>query len=107
MSYASYILDRINELCEKTGTSRYQLAKNSGIPESSLSNLFNKKHTPRLETLDKICDAFGITLAQFFSDSELFPNVTEDVRQFTELWQELNTEERRLTITYLRGLKRK
>ena len=102
MSYASYILDRINELCEKTGTSRYQLAKNSGIPESSLSNLFNKKHTPRLETLDKICDAFGITLAQFFAEGELV-ELTPEMKELFKNWTKLSEEKKNILMQMIKA----
>ena len=36
------VYDRIDELCEQRGWSRYKLVEESGIPQSSFYNMFNK-----------------------------------------------------------------
>ena len=57
---------RIAELCEARSWSYYRLAKASGIPYSTLSTMLHKSNVPSLPSLMKICQGFGITLAQFF-----------------------------------------
>ena len=59
-------LQRIKELLNERGWTMYQLAQKSGIPQSTLSNLFIRNNAPTIQTLEKICEAFGITLAEFF-----------------------------------------
>ena len=67
------ILERINELRNKRGWSIYKLAEESGITQSTLANMFSRGTLPSLTTLKQLCDAFGITMAQFFeSDSNGF-----------------------------------
>ena len=61
-----YVLERIEELCDKEGWSHYVLAKRSGISQSTISNMFSRTNQPTFITVAKICDAFGITMAQFF-----------------------------------------
>ena len=62
------ILNRINELRNKRGWSIYKLAEESGITQSTLANMFSRQTSPSLTTLKQLCDAFGISMAQFFED---------------------------------------
>lgn len=62
------VLDRINELRKKQGWSLYKLSEESGVSQSTLSNMFVRKTNPSIATLSMICDAFGITLAEFFNE---------------------------------------
>ena len=67
------ILDRINELRNNRGWSIYKLAEESGITQSTLANMFSRKTMPSISTLKSLCDAFDITLSQFFEfDSKNF-----------------------------------
>ena len=56
----NYIVERIEQLCEKRHITRYRLAQLSGIPQSSISTLLNRKSVPTIPTLEKICEGFGI-----------------------------------------------
>lgn len=102
-----YIANRINELCEKQGISRYQLSKQCGLSESSISNLINRKSDPQCSTISKICDGFGITMSQFFADSDYCYSLTKDQFAILELWQSLSDIEKRLVEAYIRGIKKK
>lgn len=62
------ILERINYLRNKRGWSIYKLSEESGITQSTLANMFSRQTLPSLSTLKQLCDAFGITLSQFFED---------------------------------------
>ena len=59
--------DRIIQLREVAGISQYRLAKITGIPQSSLSRYEMGQNQPSVDMLSKICDALGVTLAEFFS----------------------------------------
>ena len=62
------IKQRITELMQCHGWSEYRLAKESGLSISTISNMFNRNTLPSISTLQVICDSFGISLAQFFSE---------------------------------------
>lgn len=51
---------------EARGWSEYQLAEHAGLPQSTISSWYHKNLIPTLPSLEKICDAFGITLSQLF-----------------------------------------
>lgn len=63
------ILERITQLRKERHWSEYQLAEKSGLTQSTISSWYRKNMLPSIPSLSKICDAFGITLSQFFLDS--------------------------------------
>ena len=60
------VLNKITQLREERNWSEYQLAERSGLTQSTISSWYRKNMTPSIPSLSKICDAFGITLSQFF-----------------------------------------
>ncbi len=64
------ILDKISELRRQRGWSEYQLSLRSGLTQSTISSWYRKNTLPTLPSLEKICEAFGISLSQFFMDEE-------------------------------------
>lgn len=63
---------KIIALCNARGWSIYELSLQSGITQSSLTSMLNRGNPPKIENLQTICDAFGITLAQFFVTNEQY-----------------------------------
>ncbi len=58
---------RILELITQRGWSEYKLAKESGLAQSTIATLFRRNTLPSVTTIEAICDAMGITMAQFFT----------------------------------------
>lgn len=72
-------LVKITRLLNERNWSLYKLAKESCIPYSSLNSLFQKNNQPTISTLEKICDGFHITMAEFFMDDTPFREKTYDI----------------------------
>lgn len=64
------ILDKITQLRLERNWSEYQLAERSGLTQSTISSWYRKNMLPTIPSLTRICDAFGITLSQFFLESK-------------------------------------
>ena len=62
------VLEKVKRLQEERGWSTYKLAYEAGLTQSTLSNMFARGTCPTVDTLEKICDAFGISLAEFFEE---------------------------------------
>ena len=60
------VIQHIQDLCKERSWTYYRLAKEADIPYSTLNNMVNRTNIPTIPTLQKLCDAFGITLSQFF-----------------------------------------
>ena len=62
------ILERITYYRKQKNWTEYQLAEHSGLTQSTISSWYRKNMYPTIPSLEKICNAFGITLSQFFAD---------------------------------------
>ena len=84
---------RIQELMAQRQWSEYRLAIASGLSQSTIANIFSRNTTPSIATLESICSAFGITLAQFFSDGEMV-ELTPEQREMFSAWSSLSTHQK-------------
>ncbi|MBQ3018728.1 MAG: helix-turn-helix transcriptional regulator [Clostridia bacterium] len=66
-------LKRIKDLLSERNWTMYQLSQRAKIPQSTLSNLFIRNNAPTIQTLEKICEAFGITMTEFFGGEASLP----------------------------------
>ena len=64
------VWDRITELRNSRGWTNYRIAKEAGIPQSTLQTWLAKEMAPPIEAVEKICDVFDITLSEFFYDKK-------------------------------------
>ena len=62
--------NRIRQLMNERGWTIYRLAQESGLSQTTISNIFKRNNQPSLPTVNAICDACGITLAQFFAEDD-------------------------------------
>lgn len=98
------VIARIQQLVTLKGWSYYRLAKQSGIPYSTLNTMMLKTNAPSIATLTKICHGLGISLAQFFDESCQPEPLTDEQRQCLEAWEGLDKIGREKAIAYMRGL---
>lgn len=83
---------RIKQLMEERGWTDYRLAKEANLSHSTVTNMFNRNNAPTLPTLEAVCKAFGITLAQFFSEGDE-DSLTEEQRTLFSKWSTLTEEQ--------------
>ena len=87
------ILDRLKELQQRHGWSDYKIAKEAGLSPNTVSNIYRRNNTPSLVTLEALCKAFGITMAQFFAEGEMI-EVTPELRTLFDKWTTLTEEQK-------------
>ena len=85
---------RIRELMAERGWTDYRLAKESGLSHSTITNMFNRNNAPTLPTLEAVCAAMGITLAQFFADSSDSASLTDEQRSLFAKWSTLTDKQK-------------
>lgn len=95
------ILGMIRKNREARGWTEYQLAERSGLPQSTISSWYQKGMTPSFSSLEKICDAFGLTLSQFFADGELRLALTPAQHTLLEKWTRLSPTQQRALLTVM------
>lgn len=85
---------RIQELREAAGLSGRKLAGAAGIAPSFLSELENDLGNPTIGTVNKLCKALGITLADFFAPAgQGAEPLPPELRRLLEKARELTPEE--------------
>ena len=84
------ILNKIEELRKQNNWSIYKLSIESGITMSTTTNMFARKTLPSITTLTAICEAFGITLSQFFASEDFGTVVSEDENELLNNYRKLS-----------------
>lgn len=97
-------LTRIEQLCKERGWSHYKLAKEMEIPANNISNLFRRSSTPSIYTLRKICDAFGITMSQFFLENQDYVIANENQLTILKKYMLLTGEQKKMAEAYIDGM---
>ena len=100
----TYVIERIKQICAEKGWSDYRLAKECGIPSSTVHNILHKVSAPSFVSLLKICNGLGITMAQFFAEDGDLIDLTGEQREVLELYNHLSIHDKEIAIAYLRGL---
>lgn len=95
------ILARITSHRISRNWTEYQLAQQSGIPQSTISTWYRKKMLPTLSSLDKICLAFDMTLAQFLSENDGLTEITPDQRELLDKWELLSPIQKKAFLTLM------
>ncbi len=96
------VIEKIERLRKERGWSVNYLAMEAEITQSTLNNVFGRHSEPKLSTLRAICDAFGITLSEFFDEG------TKDSAEDGELIRRvrsLSQEQKTALLTLLRSIK--
>ena len=102
VSAADFIGPRIKELCDKQQITKYRLSQMTGVTQTVLSRIIKGENVPTIQTIEKICFALNISLAQFFAKAENPPDLTAEQKEIIETWNGLNPEERERLMKIIR-----
>lgn len=80
MDTCENVKNRLLFLCGQKGITINGLATESGIPPSTIKNIFHgKSKNPGVVTLKKLCDGLDISIAEFF-DTEIFRSLEQEIK---------------------------
>lgn len=97
-------LGRIRHFMNKQGWTEYRLAKESGLSQSTITNMFSRNTAPSIPTLEAICGAFGITLSQFFAERDKLVELTEDQLAMFYRWSRLTKRQKELIAELIENM---
>ena len=98
------VLDRILQLRMERGWSEYRLAEESGIAQTTISFWLRKQICPSIPSLERICGAYHITLAQFFSYDNACPDLTEKQAMLLHQFSRLSVRQQDALLELLQAL---
>lgn len=98
------VLERITYYRKQKGWTEYQLAEESGLTQSTISSWYRKNMIPSLPSLEKICNAYNITLSQFFSSDDENFSLTPHQKELLKEVSRLTTEQQSALIHFFKTL---
>lgn len=90
----------LKQMIQQRGWSEYRLAKECGLSESTIANIFRRNCTPSFSTLEIICKAFGISLSQFFAEDNIVA-LTSEEKALIDKWAMLTPEQKGIFLQVL------
>lgn len=87
------IVAHIDELRKIKGMTKTEMADKSGISRSSVNNWFYADAIPSLSNIESICNAFNITVEQFFSGIGKAESEKSEL-EFIDAWRMMGDKER-------------
>lgn len=92
---------KVISLCNERGWSVYELSLQSGITQSSLNSMLHRGSPPKFENLRSICEAFGITLSQFFLEDEQVECLTPSEKELISSFRKLPPKKQQALIDFI------
>lgn len=95
--------ERLKQMLTERGWTEYKLSKMSGLSESTVGNIFRRNTVPSVITLEAICKAFGITLSQFFCESNMV-ELTPELQELFDSWSILTSEQKKAALQMIKAM---
>ena len=99
------VIKKIDDLMKERHWSDYKLAIESGLSSSTIANIHRRNTVPSISTLEAICSAFGITLAQFFSDNNFSVQLNSEQLELFNRWIYLPENQKRLIYELIKEMR--
>ena len=93
---------KIENLRFQRDWSMYELAQEAGITQSTLTSMMKRGNPPKIDTLECICEAFGITLAQFFMEDDQLEALSKNEKELISLFRKISTVKQQALIDLLK-----
>ena len=93
---------KIETLRFRRGWSMYELAQEAGITQSTLTSMIKRGNPPKIDTLECICEAFGITLAQFFMEDEQAELLNKSEKELIDLFRSMPEDKKQALLGLLK-----
>ena len=88
-------------MCNERSWSIYELSIQSGITQSSLNSMLHRGNPPKIENLQCICEAFGITLSQFFLDDEQVEILNPKEKELVSSFRRLSEKQQQALLDFI------
>lgn len=78
------------------------MAKECGLSESTIHNIYRRNAQPSIYTLETICRGFGITLSQFFAEGDMV-EMTPELKKLFEGWRPLTPQQKEAVLAVVQA----
>ena len=98
------VLEKIVALRKRRNWTVWKLAEESGVDQSTISAWYNKGRSPSIVSLEKICEAFGITMSQFFAEGSMVVELTSEQKELLENWSALGPKQKEAILALIQSI---
>ena len=95
------VIERIEFLRKQRNWTKYRLAEEAMITYSTLSAMYQRETPPKLDILEMICNAFGITLSEFFMENDTKNVLTERETELLKYFRRLSEGKKQAVLALL------
>lgn len=78
------------------------MAKECGLSESTIHNIYRRNAQPSIYTLETICRGFGITLSQFFAEGDMV-EMTPELKKLFDGWRPLTPQQKEAVLAVVQA----
>ena len=98
------VQERILELMEKKGWTKYKLAQETGLYQTTVYDWFNEKgYTPDRKSIELVCAAMNISILEFYSGIDA-GELDGEQTLLLQLFEQVPESKRQLVFDLLRTL---
>lgn len=98
------VLARIRYYMDLRKWNNYYFAKMIGKSRNTVNDMFRRNTCPTLPTLEAMCDAFEISLSEFFMDGDTAVHLNKSQQDILDVYRALSESNKKLANAYLYGL---
>lgn len=95
---AEEVLNSIKEIREARGWSVARLARESGVPDSTIRSWYERMNIPTMTTLEPVCRALGTPVTEMLGLDDGPVNITADQKLLLYKWDILIGDEQAATM---------
>ena len=97
---------RLAELRSAKGMTRYRLTQITGVSGHHIKGIEEGTRQPTIDTLQRLVEALGLTLAEFFNESQNAVYLSSDERTLLENFRTISVEKAQALLTMSDVLKK-
>lgn len=106
MLTSQQLYEKIEKLRKENGLTTNKLSELAGISHSTLNSWKIRGTMPKLEVLDGLCYALGISLSVLLFDIDADKLTGEEIELLT-LWKNLDNIQKKAVITMIKAMEQK
>ena len=92
------IIAKIDKFRIERGWTDYELAQQAMLTQSTIASMKARNSPPRIDTLQAICNAFDISLAQFFLEDESIEYLNKEEKRLIERFRKLSDKKKKALV---------
>lgn len=97
---------RMTELRSAKGLTRYRLTQITGVSGHHIKGIEEGTRQPTIDTLQRLVEALGLTLAEFFNESQDAVYLSADERTLLENFRTISRENATVLLSVSEALKK-